>query len=482
MKHRELSRAAFPRKLRKSCSLPSCKNQCGTCMHCTCDGRCGHHAAGHCGGRREGSGRGCKRQDCTRDDYCLHSSRATCCHCRNLVSSAGRAAKRPRVTIPLLLTHSHDPCFPVSPVYRQDVQVGSVAQLQVSKTSDEVLEAELCAFLHDANLGGDLSLCEHDEWASRRQHCNLVVLVCGTQFNLHKFPMLWECRKLHRMVRQALEENANKRHLGGAVPILELPQFPGGAEIFETLAVYCYTGEIFFSVSNLAVMNCVIEFLDMRDEIRESVQRFLDQLCQNTEDFRDLLQVISSAETLAETQPQLFHSAIESTIEMCINALVQRKDFLDTDAILQLFTLPSKLFNKLTQKILSLHSSVPDSRRSNIHNKNESYVLAKLVQLYRDAQCTNQCNQFVVQQCMQLLRCECDQASVSSMTDKMETSFREPLEFTLSMTNDVADKMLVKFIDDNLGTSSVPQLDACVLATSDSFYFDAYTLSEAFIV
>ncbi|KAH7487615.1 uncharacterized protein KRP23_1578 [Phytophthora ramorum] len=142
LKRKQPSSAA--RKLRKSCSLPTCTSPPGTCMHCTCDGRCGRHPAGLCGGRREGSGRGCKREGCTRDDRCLHSNRATCCHCRNLVSSSGRAAKRPRVTVPLALTQSRVQLLPVAPTSKPQPQMAS---------SDEMLEAELRAFLQDANLG-----------------------------------------------------------------------------------------------------------------------------------------------------------------------------------------------------------------------------------------------------------------------------------------------------------------------------------------
>ncbi|KAK1942067.1 hypothetical protein P3T76_006389 [Phytophthora citrophthora] len=134
-------------------------------MHCTCDGRCGRHAAGRCGGRREGSGRGCKREGCTRDDRCLHSNRATCCHCRNLVSSAGRATKRPRVSVPLIQSQSRVQLVPapLPPVHHSQMAVATSKPPQHPATSDDLLEAELRAFLQDANLGGDLSLCEYKE-------------------------------------------------------------------------------------------------------------------------------------------------------------------------------------------------------------------------------------------------------------------------------------------------------------------------------
>ncbi|KAF4029887.1 hypothetical protein GN244_ATG18354 [Phytophthora infestans] len=484
-KRKEPSVAAAPtRKLRKSCSLPTCNSPPGTCMHCTCDGRCGRHASGRCGGRREGSGRGCKREDCSRDDRCLHSNRATCCHCRNLVSSAGRAAKRPRVTMPLVQTQSRVQFMPapLPPVHRQQVTtaptaaVAATSKPQQSATRYYLLEAELRAFLQDANLGGDLSLCEFKEWTSRRQYCNLVVLVCGTQFNLHKHPMLLESCKLRKMARQMLESSANNSNFGGAVPVLEL-----------TLAIYCYTGEISFSLSNLAAVNGAIEFLEMRDEIRLSAKRFLDQqICRGKEGLSSTLQVINAAQTLARAQPELFHSASEKLIETCMLALVERGDSLDLDAMLQLFTLPSALFVELTQRLISSKVLVSATARSTAVIASELCVQAKLAQLHRDAQrrlSPSHCNRVIAQQCVQLLQGESAETVDAIKAEKMETTCGEPLELSMLFTSDKADKMFIKLMDDDLSAyavSSSKQIDASAFLASDSLRFG--TLPETFVV
>ncbi|KAG7383230.1 hypothetical protein PHYPSEUDO_003910 [Phytophthora pseudosyringae] len=501
--------AAVPaRKLRKSCSLPTCNSPPGTCMHCTCDGRCGRHAAGRCGGRREGSGRGCKREGCTRDDRCLHSNRATCCHCRNLVSSSGRAAKRPRVSAPLLQSQSRIPLVPAAPmppVFRQQMARATAApvvaatskpqqqqqQQQQAATSDELLEAELRAFLQDANLGGDLSLCEYKEWASRRQHCNLVVLVCGTQFNLHKHPMLLESYKLHRMVRQMLDTSADKSSFGQAVPVLELPAFPGGAEMFETLAVYCYTGEISFSLANLAAMNCAIEFLEMRDDIRQSARRFLDQqISRGSEGLDSLLQVVNAAQTLAQAQPELFDSASKTLIETCMRGLVERGDTLDADAMRQLFTLPSELFVELTQRVISSKPPTSSAARTTAEIASELCVQAKLAQLHRDAQRSlspSHCSRVLAQQCVQLLQGESIEAVDAIKAEKGEATGEEPLELTMMFTTK-SDKMLIKLMDDDLNACAVssgsPRVDASICFAGDSFRFGAHThsLPETFVV
>ncbi|POM66690.1 Hypothetical protein PHPALM_17410 [Phytophthora palmivora] len=459
-------------------------------MHCTCDGRCGRHAAGRCGGRREGSGRGCKREGCTRDDRCLHSNRATCCHCRNLVCSSARAVKRPRVTTPLVQLQSRAQFVsaPLPPVYHQQIAVPAVASTSKSQqpaTSDDLLEAELRAFLQDANLGGDLALCEYKEWASRRQYCNLVVLVCGTQFNLHKHPMLLESHKLHSMTRQVLETSDNS-NFGGVVPVLELSAFPGGAEMFETLAIYCYTGEISFSLANLAAMNCAIEFLEMRDDVRQSAKRFLDQqISRGNNGLSGLLQVVSAAHTLSQAQPELFHSACETLIETCMCALVDRGDTLDADAMLQLFTLPSELFVELTQRVISSKPPTSSAVRTTSEIAAELCVQAKLAQLHRDAQRSlspSHCNRVLAQQCVQLLQGESVEAVDAIKEEKMETACEEPLELSLLFTSDKSDKMLIKLMDDDLSACTVSSSDTHVCFSGDNFRFGALTLPETFVV
>ncbi|KAF1773942.1 SKP1/BTB/POZ domain [Phytophthora cactorum] len=340
---------------------------------------------------------------------------------------------------------------PLPPVYRQQMAtvptsaVAATSKPQQSATSDELLEAELRAFLQDANLGGDLSLCEYKEWASRRQYCNLVVLVCGTQFNLHKHPMLLESYKLHRMARQMLETSANNNNFGGAVPVLELAAFPGGAEMFETLAIYCYTGEISFSLANLAAMNCAIEFLEMRDDIRQSAKRFLDQ------------QISRGSKGMSN--------------------------------LLQLFTLSSELFVELTQRVLSSNVPASATARSTAAIASELCVQAKLAQLHRDAQRSlspSHCNRILAQQCVQLLQGESVETVDAIKAEKMETACEEPLGLTMLLTSEQSDKMLIKLMDDDLSACAVspssPRLDASVYFASDNFRFGTHTLPETFVV
>ncbi|GMF42494.1 unnamed protein product [Phytophthora fragariaefolia] len=376
----------------------------------------------------------------------------------------------------------------MAPAYRQrhvaTPAIVTTARPTQPATSDEQLDAELRAFLQDANLGGDLSLCEFKEYAARRQYCNLVVLVCGTQFNLHKHPMLLESRRLHRMARQELDAD-KPSHFGGAVPVLELPAFPGGAEIFEALAIYCYTGEVSFSLANLAAMNCAIEFLEMRDDIRQSAKRFLDhQTSARGQGLSGLLQVTNAARTLAQAQPQLFHTACEKLVETCMAVLVSKGELLDADAMLQLFNLPSDLFIELTQRVISVKPPTSLSVRTTSEIATELCVQAKMAQLHRDAQHSlgpNHCRRILARQCVQLLQGASVEAIDAIKTEKPEACEEDPLDLTLLLTSDKSDRTFIKLMDDDLSSGS-PRADASIFLAADSFHFGAHTLPETFVV
>ncbi|KAG2527192.1 hypothetical protein BBO99_00003647 [Phytophthora kernoviae] len=341
---------------------------------------------------------------------------------------------------------------------------------EVAATED-LLEAEVHAFLRDANLGGDLSLCEFTQWASRRELCNLVVLVCGTQFNLHKHPMLFESQKLHRMARENLEA-ADSSSCGGAVPVLELSAFPGGADMFETLAIYCYTGEISFSLANLAVMHCAIEFLEMGEDIQQSAKRFLNQQMSQISGGLDcLLQVVNAAETLAQAEPELFRSACESLVASCMDALVERGSVVDADTMLQFFTLPSQRFTELTQRLLTskvLPSSAP---RSESDIATELCVQAKLAQLHRDSnRSPSPSHRIKAQQCVQLLRGE---APDSPKLEKFEMK-EEPLDLEVLLSADNSDKLLLKLMDEDLSACTVTTATSALVDASISFGGDSF--------
>ncbi|CAH0519755.1 unnamed protein product [Peronospora belbahrii] len=270
-------------------------------------------------------------------------------------------------------------------------------------------------------------------WTSQRQYCNLVVLVCGTQFNRHKHPMLFESNKMHRMARDAVETNVdNNANHSSIVPVLELSAFPEGAEMFEILAIYCYTGDVSFSLANVAAMHCAIKFLEMR--------------------WSNLLQVVNAAQTLAQVQPELFHASCTVLIETCMHLLVERGETLNADAMLQFFTLPSELFSDFTQRVLASKPLTSPSVRNEIATALcEQAKLAKLHQDVHESLRPSHYSRQIAQQCVKLLQDKSVEAVDAVEIEKMKRCEEEhPIAQQKKHKT-----MLIEIMDDDLSACMV---------------------------
>ena len=219
------------RKLRKSCSLETCTQEPGECMHCTCNGRCGQHEYGKCGVRREGSGKNCKRPNCSKDDKCLHSTRATCCHCRNLVSSQSRGLRTKRARRQMDAKSIKIPA-------EKRICTKYIAPIESKSPVLSKLIVDVDMLQPFQEFGKDTarstavpSLVEYPQWNNRRHCVNLIVMIENQPFLLHKYPILLQSPVLKRLARQE----------GNQMAFIRLDQFPGGAEAFELACIYAYT-------------------------------------------------------------------------------------------------------------------------------------------------------------------------------------------------------------------------------------------------
>ncbi|GJM85423.1 hypothetical protein PR202_ga01869 [Eleusine coracana subsp. coracana] len=82
---------------------------------------------------------------------------------------------------------------------------------------------------------------------------DLQILVDGTLYHLHKFPLLSKC-----MLLQALCADSG-------AGVVELPGLPGGAEAFETCAKFCYGIAITVSARNVVPLRCAAAHLGMSE-------------------------------------------------------------------------------------------------------------------------------------------------------------------------------------------------------------------------
>ncbi|DBA02233.1 TPA: hypothetical protein N0F65_007643 [Lagenidium giganteum] len=382
------------RKLRKSCSLPTCTLLPGECMHCTCDGKCGRHASGMCGVRREGSGKSCKRDGCSRDDACFHSTRATCCHCRNLVSSQGRSARNKRlrsgsehvsavvpVSTPMVLAHELAPSSMAMATATPAVDGALKRQKSLPLYSDvevmpntshlplPIMPEDVCVLLDEHQAAPQppcqRSLAEYREWSDRRASCNLIVVVEGIQFNLHKHPMLMESGLLHARAREYTGLHQC------AVPMLSLPSFPGGADVFELLCIYAYTGEPVFPTAQFPALYCAINYLKMGNDVKDKAEQFLQGMLRSAHPTTVLQQLEQATRWFA----QFPIAQGDAFVYACLNKLARELPF-TLASMHVLLTLPMGLFLRVTDYVLTA--------RSGTQVVNQLRVQADLGQLHQD--------------------------------------------------------------------------------------------------
>lgn len=89
---------------------------------------------------------------------------------------------------------------------------------------------------------------------------DIVVEVDGVGFALHKFPLLSRSGRIKKLVSD----------YRGPDPFqVALPNVPGGADAFELAAKFCYGIKFEITTSNVALLRCVAEYLEMTEEYGE---------------------------------------------------------------------------------------------------------------------------------------------------------------------------------------------------------------------
>ncbi|GAB4829240.1 hypothetical protein Ancab_018906 [Ancistrocladus abbreviatus] len=87
---------------------------------------------------------------------------------------------------------------------------------------------------------------------------DLIIQVKGSRYLLHKFPLLPKCLTLQKICATSPEASQHQ--------IIQLPDFPGGAEAFELCAKFCYGITITLSAYNIVAVRCAAEYLQMTEE------------------------------------------------------------------------------------------------------------------------------------------------------------------------------------------------------------------------
>ncbi|KAG6471083.1 hypothetical protein ZIOFF_072180 [Zingiber officinale] len=129
---------------------------------------------------------------------------------------------------------------------------------------------------------------------------DVVIEVGDMSFHLHKFPLMSKSRKLHQLIADG-EEDDEIEEVEEDFQHIALPDFPGGADIFEAAAKFCYGVKVEITACSVAALRCAAEYLEMTEEFAEEnlvakTERFLDQSVLRSS--RDSVKALKSCENL----------------------------------------------------------------------------------------------------------------------------------------------------------------------------------------
>lgn len=96
------------------------------------------------------------------------------------------------------------------------------------------------------------------EWIfSQEIPSDVTVHAGGVSFTLHKFPLVSKCGYIRKLVSNSTDADLS---------VIEIPDVPGGAEAFEFAGKFCYGINFEINASNIAMLRCVAEHLEMTEE------------------------------------------------------------------------------------------------------------------------------------------------------------------------------------------------------------------------
>ncbi|KAG9160757.1 hypothetical protein Leryth_008601 [Lithospermum erythrorhizon] len=137
-------------------------------------------------------------------------------------------------------------------------------------------------------------------------HASIRVRVANRSFNLHKHPLISKSGYFRRKLDESNE--------------VELPtNFPGGAETFETIALFIYGSSTLVDPFNVATLRCAAEFLEMTEEYDSS-----GNLCDRFDIYLNQVVLQSWEDTIIVLQRcQTLHPLAEELliVSRCIESL-----------------------------------------------------------------------------------------------------------------------------------------------------------------
>ncbi|KAF6166543.1 hypothetical protein GIB67_005405, partial [Kingdonia uniflora] len=138
------------------------------------------------------------------------------------------------------------------------------------------------------------------------------------------FPMMSKSRKLHQLIteketkenQEDEEEEVEEESLN-----ISFEEFPGGSETFEIAAKFCYGVKIDISSSNVVLLRCAAEFLDMTEEYSEDNLISKAEIFLNQSVFKKLKESVRALKS-CEVVMSLAESL--NIPQRCIDSIVSR--------------------------------------------------------------------------------------------------------------------------------------------------------------
>ncbi|KAL2641424.1 hypothetical protein R1flu_009011 [Riccia fluitans] len=109
------------------------------------------------------------------------------------------------------------------------------------------------------------------------EYSDVIVRVGSAEFHLHMLPLLNASsyfRELPQTCSCASSAAGSPDSTVGSLPVIDIPDLPGGAEGFAAAADFCYLVKPTFTLQNVAEIRAAAEYLGMAD-LLESTKKFL---------------------------------------------------------------------------------------------------------------------------------------------------------------------------------------------------------------
>ncbi|KAI3840379.1 hypothetical protein MKW92_014065 [Papaver armeniacum] len=181
---------------------------------------------------------------------------------------------------------------------------------------------------------------------------DIVIEIEDMTFHLHKFPLMSKSRKLHLLITEQetnnngtskqrkssvtedeKEEEEDEEIMEQEMHQISLSEFPGGSETFEIAAKFCYGVKIDITSSNVALLHCAGEYLEMTEEYSENnliskTDRFLTESVLNHKNIKECLKTLKSCEKL--TTMEEIHNQIS---DRCIESIAEKASLIDPSSL-----------------------------------------------------------------------------------------------------------------------------------------------------